>query len=66
MKSSRPNSTQGQTQNFMLTGQSIKEKKKKKNQTSIHKVLKNYKYSKSFLKTLRYNHLPIKTKIKTK
>ena len=44
-------------------GQSIR---RKKIPINIHIVLKNYKYTKSlFLNTLKCNHLPTKTKIKT-
>ena len=55
-----------ETQDFKLEGARVK-RKKKKLQIGIHRVLKNYKYLKLlFLNTLKYNHLPIKTKTKTK
>ena len=52
------NHIQGRTQNFKLVEVEYKEKK-------IHIVLKNYKFTKLlFLNTLKYNHIPIKTKTK--
>ena len=52
------NHIQGRIQNFKLVEAEYKEKK-------IHIVLKNYKFTKLlFLNTLKYNHIPIKTKTK--
>ena len=60
----------GADQDFKLAGRSIKKKKYFKYAyiyIYIYIELKNYKYSKSlFLNTLRCNHLPTKTKPKTK